>query len=60
MANAGDAKCVLMKNQNIYELTTDHKPDDTIEKLRIEKAGGSVFAGRVNGNLNVSRALGDL
>ena len=27
---------------------------------RIEKAGGIVTYGRVNGNLNLSRALGDL
>ena len=30
------------------------------EKNRIEKAGGFVSEGRVNGNLNLSRALGDL
>lgn len=42
------------------ELSVDHKPDDPIEKERIEKAGGYVQTGRVNGNLAVSRALGDL
>lgn len=41
-------------------LTTDHKPDDPKEKDRIQKAGGIVANGRVNGNLNLSRALGDL
>ena len=30
------------------------------EKSRIEKAGGFVTDGRVNGNLNLSRAMGDL
>ena len=30
------------------------------ELERIKGAGGSVFNGRVNGNLNLSRAVGDL
>jgi serine/threonine protein phosphatase PrpC len=40
-------------------MSTDHKPEDKIESDRIEKAGGYVNAGRVNGNLNLTRALGD-
>lgn len=50
----------MYKNGAVIELTTDHKPENPTEKIRIESAGGQVFAGRVNGNLNVSRALGDL
>jgi len=41
-------------------LSHDHKPDNEIEKARIEKAGGYISDGRINGNLNLSRALGDL
>ncbi|CAJ1441351.1 unnamed protein product [Effrenium voratum] len=43
----------------------DHKPNAPTEKQRIEAAGGRVECCgpgqyRVNGNLNLSRALGDL
>ena len=41
-------------------MSYDHKPDDEEERERIKKAGGEIFDGRVNGNLNLSRSLGDL
>ena len=60
MANAGDSRCVLCRNGEAIELSLDHKPEDELEMNRIVKAGGKVTAdGRVNGGLNLSRALGD-
>ena len=41
-------------------MSEDHKPDNELELKRIKDAGGNVYDGRVNGNLNLSRALGDL
>ncbi|EER01886.1 protein phosphatase 2c, putative, partial [Perkinsus marinus ATCC 50983] len=41
-------------------LTEDHKPDLKEEAERIHNAGGIVMQGRVNGNLNLTRAIGDL
>ena len=42
------------------DLSEDHKPTDAPELCRIKQAGGEVGAdARVNGGLNVSRALGD-
>jgi serine/threonine protein phosphatase PrpC len=41
-------------------MSEDHKPDNELEKKRISDAGGFVTEGRVNGNLNLSRALGDM
>lgn len=60
VANVGDSRCVLCRNGQALELSLDHKPEDTIEFARIEKAGAKVTGdGRVNGGLNLSRALGD-
>lgn len=58
-ANVGDSRCLLMRGGNPIVLSQDHKPDMAEEKARIEKAGGKVEAGRVNGVLDVSRAFGD-
>jgi serine/threonine protein phosphatase PrpC len=41
-------------------MTQDHKPTDAEEHERITKAGGFIADGRVNGSLNLSRALGDM
>lgn len=41
-------------------MSRDHKPTDPQEYARIKKAGGFVADGRVNGCLNLSRALGDM
>lgn len=60
-ANAGDSRAVICNNKGEAEnLSEDHKPDNKIEKDRIYKAGSSVQDGRVDGNLNLSRSIGDL
>ena len=60
-ANAGDSRALLYSNDNeVDPLSFDHKPDNTIEMERIRKAGGYVNNGRINDNLNLSRAIGDI
>lgn len=51
---------MLCSKNTPIRLSEDHKPDNKIEFDRIKEAGGNVSCGRVNGNLNLSRALGDL
>ena len=60
VANAGDSRCFLGINRKAEDMTVDHKPDLPSELDRIKNAGGTVTQGRVNGNLNLSRAIGDL
>lgn len=60
VANAGDSRCIVCRNGEAIEMSFDHKPEDAPEKERILKAGGKVTCdGRVNGGLNLSRAIGD-
>lgn len=41
------------------DMSYDHKPEDEVELVRIKNAGGKVtMDGRVNGGLNLSRAIG--
>ena len=60
VANAGDARAILMQRDNtVKAMSFDHKPTNPEETARIEAAGGCVSMRRVNGDLAVSRALGD-
>ena len=60
----GDSRAVVCRDGVAIPLSFDHKPNSEIESTRITKAGG--FVGgvngffRVNGNLNLSRSIGDL
>jgi len=58
-ANAGDSRCVMGTAGVTKELSFDHKPYGDVERKRIEEAGGFVQWNRVDGDLAVSRALGD-
>ncbi|KAL1540611.1 protein-serine/threonine phosphatase [Salvia divinorum] len=59
VANAGDCRAVLGKRGRAIEMSKDHKPNCKSEKIRIEKLGGAIYDGYLNGQLSVSRALGD-
>mgnify|MGYP002633425163 CR=1 FL=1 len=48
----------MSSNNKALAMSEDHKPEDLMERTRIERAGGCVQMGRVEGNLAVSRAFG--
>lgn len=51
---------MVSREGKAVEMSADHKPEDDVEHTRIKKAGGKVTPdGRVNGGLNLSRAIGD-
>lgn len=58
-ANCGDSRAVLSRLGVAETLSVDHKPAMASEWTRIVAAGGWVAGNRVNGNLALSRALGD-
>ena len=60
-ANVGDSKSILInKNKTYKNLTSEHKVESNMkENERIKKIGGIIFNGRLFGQLNLSRSLGD-
>eukprot|EP01120_Amphizonella_sp_Union-15-10_P011545 TRINITY_DN4920_c0_g1_i1.p1 TRINITY_DN4920_c0_g1~~TRINITY_DN4920_c0_g1_i1.p1 ORF type:complete len:319 (+),score=59.39 TRINITY_DN4920_c0_g1_i1:38-994(+) len=60
VANTGDSRAVLCKSGEAVPLSKDHKPQDPVELERIEKNGGKILMGRVQGVLAVARSFGDL
>jgi protein phosphatase 1L len=62
VANVGDSRAVVCISGEAIAFSTDHKPNRTDERQRIEDAGGVVMwsgTWRVGGVLAVSRAFGD-
>ncbi|KAJ2839475.1 hypothetical protein FBU31_000692, partial [Coemansia sp. 'formosensis'] len=57
--NAGDSRCIISTKGRAVALSHDHKPTEEVEFNRITSGGGFVEFGRVNGNLALSRAIGD-
>jgi len=63
VANVGDSRTILIRGGKAIALSDDHKPENPKERSRIRAAGGQVVkvgpCHRVDGTLNLSRALGD-
>ena len=59
-ANVGDSHAYLLTKNKYTQLTTEHKCTDENEAKRITQQGGTIQKGRVNGQLVLSRTLGDL
>lgn len=58
-ANSGDSRAVLCSKKEAIPLSYDHKPQNEEETRRIKNCGHFVEDDRVDGNLALSRAIGD-
>lgn len=64
-ANVGDSRAILVScpplvsKPQTKQITRDHVCNDAYERSRIERAGGVVVDGLLNGYISMSRALGD-
>ncbi|WOK95070.1 putative protein phosphatase 2C 27 [Canna indica] len=59
VANAGDCRAVLSRLGVAIEMSKDHRPCCVKERMRIESLGAFVDDGYLNGQLGVTRAIGD-
>ncbi|XP_024980466.1 probable protein phosphatase 2C 27 isoform X1 [Cynara cardunculus var. scolymus] len=59
VANAGDCRAVLSRNGLAFEMSKDHRPCCHKERVRVESLGGFVEDGYLNGQLGVTRAIGN-
>lgn len=58
VSNAGDCLSVLYKNGKAIRLNTEHKVTNFQEKNRIINSGTKIINDRIDGKLNLSRAIG--
>ena len=64
VVNLGDSRMTIVNSKGISQsVTKDHKPDDSVEKSRLEKMGGEIYKDSEGvyriGDLSLSRAFGD-
>ncbi|KAI8019028.1 putative protein phosphatase 2C 13 [Camellia lanceoleosa] len=59
VANAGDCRAVLCRKGVAVQMSQDHRPSYSPERQRVEELGGYFEDGYLNGDLAVTRALGD-
>ena len=60
IANVGDSLSVMYKNKKAYNLNKEHQTIIESEKQRVLKSGAIISGCRINGMLNLTRAIGDL
>ena len=60
IANVGDSLSVMYKHKRAYNLNREHQTIIESEKERVIKSGAKIIGYRINGMLNLTRAIGDL
>jgi len=57
-ANVGDSMTVIYKNGRAIKLNQQHRIESQMELERIKKSGANIVNNRVNGKINLTRAIG--
>lgn len=60
IANVGDSLSIMYKNKKAYNLNREHQIVIKEERDRVLKSGANIVGYRINGMLNLTRAIGDL
>ena len=60
IANVGDSLSVMYKDKKAYNLNREHQVVIEEEKERVIKSGATIQGYRINGMLNLTRAIGDI
>lgn len=58
LANVGDSMAVIFKNGEAIRLNQEHKVTLISESSRISKSGARIVNNRIEGRLNLTRAIG--
>jgi len=58
-ANVGDTRAILCRDGKALRITQDHTVSNEQESKRIQDKGGFIMNGRVNGQIIITRSLGD-
>jgi hypothetical protein len=59
LSNVGDSLAVLYKNKQAIKLNQEHKTSLNSENARISKSGAKIINNRIDGRLNLTRAIGN-
>jgi hypothetical protein len=59
LANVGDSMAVLFKNGQALKLNYEHKTTLQSEYSRVTKSGAKIINNRIQGRLNLTRAIGN-
>ena len=63
LANAGDSKAVLIRKNEVKDITKEHRASDEEERMRVESLGGVIIVHKsrslVQGSLQITRSIGD-
>lgn len=59
-ANLGDSQAIIIRRQNVVKLTNLHDFSNETERFNVEQRGGTILRNRLEGELAISRSIGDI